>query len=298
MNGDQSAMQLWGKQYKQKPKWTSRNNAITIVKEVPYRVLQPNRSISFKGEKLTTNSQGLRDKEYLLDKNSNTYRYLLLGGSYEMGSGVANNQTYENLTEVSLNNSGRKVEILNTALGGYHIVENVSIAKKSIPKFVPDAIIYTAHTEEYERAIAKVVQLIKKQAIITDIELSEIIKRSGAKHNMSRLEVEHRLRPYRKDILKWGYQSIYDAAKEGNAKSIWLFLPALGDLVNVNELDELKSLAIDIGFEIIVLEDMYKGYSTEELSIAPWDMHPNAEGHQLIAKQLIEKLSQNLLDTR
>src|SRR5437762_12712529 len=55
------------------------------------------------GTPCTSNSLGMRDREYQKAKPANTYRIVLLGASNDMSTGVKDNQTYENLVEDTLN---------------------------------------------------------------------------------------------------------------------------------------------------------------------------------------------------
>jgi hypothetical protein len=45
-------------------------------------------------------------------------------------------------------------------------------------------------------------------------------------------------------------------------------------------------LAREAGFTILQLSGVYDGVSLRSLKIAPWDAHPNAVGHRLIADRL------------
>ena len=51
------------------------------------------------GTPTTSNRLGMRDREYEKIKPANTYRIVLLGASHDQGTGVNDDQTYENLVE-------------------------------------------------------------------------------------------------------------------------------------------------------------------------------------------------------
>ena len=65
--------------------------------------MKPNLNIPGLDHNFLSNQFGLRDKAYSKNKKVSVYRMALLGGSYEMGSGVSNNQNFEYLTEERLN---------------------------------------------------------------------------------------------------------------------------------------------------------------------------------------------------
>ena len=80
--------------------------------------LKPNQEIIFKNKPFSTNEFGLRDLDYALEKPVNCLRMALLGGSMEIGSGVADDETFENVLERKLNESKSykgidKIEIIN-----------------------------------------------------------------------------------------------------------------------------------------------------------------------------------------
>src|SRR5439155_20801549 len=59
----------------------------------------PSVSSVIAGAPARSNSMGMRDREYDKVKPAGTYRIVLLGASHDMGSGVKDDQTYENLVE-------------------------------------------------------------------------------------------------------------------------------------------------------------------------------------------------------
>jgi hypothetical protein len=61
--------------------------------------LQPNLDTLFKFEEFSTNSVGMRDREYSLEKPANTKRIVVIGDSFAMGSGVSDTENYPFLLE-------------------------------------------------------------------------------------------------------------------------------------------------------------------------------------------------------
>ena len=131
---------------------------------------------------LTTNAFGLRDKEYTKDKPENTYRIALLGTSYIMGSGVEDDEKVDVLVEEKLNARGDDLEyeILNFAVGGYGLLQQVDVVKKRVFDFKPDALFYVVQPSEIERSYLRLFQPIKKGAEIGYDKVEEVISASGA----------------------------------------------------------------------------------------------------------------------
>src|SRR6266567_3327371 len=90
----------------------------------------PSMSTVLGGVPCTSNSLGMRDREYDKLKPANTYRIVLLGASNDMGTGVKNDQTYENLVEDNLNSRVpvarySRYEILNLSVAADSILQRV-----------------------------------------------------------------------------------------------------------------------------------------------------------------------------
>jgi hypothetical protein len=57
----------------------------------------------------------------------------------------------------------------------------------------------------------------------------------------------------------------------------------------------LTGLATEAGFSVVNLTNAYANHDLETLIVAPWDRHPNAKGHQLIADHLYEAIQTKAL---
>jgi hypothetical protein len=67
------------------------------------RDLTPSVTVTNAGALATTNPFGMRDRDYTMEKPPGTYRMLLVGASHELGSGVKDDETFENIVEDRLN---------------------------------------------------------------------------------------------------------------------------------------------------------------------------------------------------
>jgi lysophospholipase L1-like esterase len=98
--------------------------------------------------KVSTNSWGIRGKEFSKDKEEGTYRILFLGDSMTFGWGVEDNQPYPALIEKYLNSPAppignyKKVETINAAFTDGFTVDDYYLYYKEIAsKFKPDLVI-------------------------------------------------------------------------------------------------------------------------------------------------------------
>jgi hypothetical protein len=263
------------------------------------RRLRPNTTLAQNGYTITINRWGMRDKDYALEKTPRTFRIALLGGSYEMGTGVGDGQNYESLLEEMLNNSDstlkayQHIEILNFAVPGYHALQHAWQAKHEIWCFQPDMVIYVAHSEDPRRLNGFFASLVSNGVPLHYHFLEEIKEQSGAAQTQSRDEIRNRLLPYNDTLLGWAYSEMAMQCIFHNTPIVWLYLPATADEVNTAERNRMQQQAKNLGFITVVLENPYGNTPREALQIGNGDTHPNAKGHELIAKAVYAKIIGN-----
>lgn len=269
---------------------------IIPVNNILQRKFKPNGIAKEENFTLTTNSWGMRDKEYALNKSTGTYRIALLGGSYEMGSEVNDGKNYESLLETFLNelliknDSIERIEILNFSLGGYHLPQQVWLMQNEVVKFNPDAVIYVAHSEDERRLNGFLASSIQNGVPLSFPYLTHIREKSGAEQSLSRNEIKDRLIPYSDSLFVWGYRSIAEHCRSENIAAIWLYLPATADIVVTAERSHQQQMAKDAGFRTILIEDPYLGVNVREIQLNENDSHPNENGHALIASKILSAL--------
>ncbi|MCZ6594938.1 MAG: SGNH/GDSL hydrolase family protein, partial [Bacteroidetes bacterium] len=92
---------------------------------------------------LSTNSYGLRDREYPLNKDSDTFRILILGDSYTFGWGVKIERIFPKLVEQDLNLEYTKprVGVINCGVYGYGTQHQYKFMRKYGYRLKPDLVI-------------------------------------------------------------------------------------------------------------------------------------------------------------
>lgn len=113
--------------------------------------LKPNLNVSYKFANLKTNSQGLRDEEYTIKKPVDTFRAVVLGGSFTFPSGVELKDAFHTLLEERLNNeySERKHEFINFAVPGYRINNKLATLKYKALRYDPDIILFMLDSSRF-----------------------------------------------------------------------------------------------------------------------------------------------------
>ena len=261
--------------------------------------LKPNKEIVFKNKKFTTNEHGMRDKSYSKAKPDNTLRIGLLGGSMEIGSGVADKETYENVMEQRLNKSGlftnaENVEVLNFAISGIHMPQHVPITEKKLRPFQPDVLIYTAHTSEIFRSLRKFSAGMRSPAAINEYPyLRSLAQELGINRSMSERDARLALEDYKEELYTWGLERIAKVCKEDNILPILIYIQTLGDDPVESEHIRIKEMAESLGFYFIDLHTIFEGVNQLDFATAIYDKHPNARGHKRIARYLINEFRSN-----
>jgi hypothetical protein len=177
--------------------------------------LLPSIQVTFKGATVTTNSWGMRDREYTLEKPAHTYRMALLGDSHTLGSGVNDEEVYSWLVEERLNrespvDGGLSYEILNFAVPGSGPIHKLATLEDRALRFRPDAVIY-AGTDLYEFkwAIRDLVSIshgepVPYPELLTITQEADVYKRL-----LPEAIVKNRLRPFVKQMLS----AVYDRGR-------------------------------------------------------------------------------------
>ena len=255
--------------------------------------LRPSLTSEYKTAPFSTNSFGMRDQEYALEKDSTTLRIALLGASYEQGAGVSNDEVYDAVLEDSLNAhlAGapyEKYEVLNFAVGGYSPVQNVELARNRMKAFAPDVVLYAMYSTEERRMLMQMENIVQENRTLQYPFLTNLIETSGAKPEMEKPEIRALLDPHKEDLLAWSFGEIAKASREMGAEPIALMLPTTRELEGIDPHWKgiLTNITEQAGFTVLGLDDAYAPHERAEVELAPWDQHPSVLGHQLVARRI------------
>ena len=117
---------------------------------LPYE-LRPNFDGWVNGKRFVVSSRGLRDREHELTRPPSTFRVVVVGASYGMGSGVTNEQIFHVRLEERLNRAatGRTWELVNMSVGGYSIGEILTVVERKALAWDPDLVLFTTSPSQY-----------------------------------------------------------------------------------------------------------------------------------------------------
>jgi len=284
------------------------------------RDLYPSKSVVWNGKQVTTNQWGMRDQEYDRAKAPGTFRIGIVGPSLVMGSGIADGETFEALIEARLNRAKPlpgydRYEILNFGVEGHALPEQVAMLEDRVFTFQPDlaiAVLYHPTRWWTERYVRKVVW---DRVDIPHPELRALLTRAGLggldngpgipfplarriaamvgiQSRMPTSESAARIRWITDEFVDLSILHYAQVTREHEVPAVLLALNAVIDDVP-KELPHLAAIR-QSGLPVIDLFHVYPEDQKAELRVAPWDEHPNARGHQMIADRLYDALVQQM----
>jgi lysophospholipase L1-like esterase len=251
--------------------------------------------------KIKINSQGLRDREYAIEKPNNTLRIISLGDSFTFGLGVENEKAYPDIAEEILNNNSKSkyYEVLNMGVCGHSTMEETELLKARGLRFSPDIVTIGYYTNDFENA-SRIYELrdVLREKYFNMIEKGEL--------NISSLDVENRINEesvniYREEIKNESFEEkisrvrnplkeINKLSKAYNFSVVLIIFPVY---LENNFKEELEKISEENNWcELGLSETFSKHHLYNETVYGEIDLHPNAYAHQKIGEALYEKLKE------
>lgn len=263
--------------------------------------LKPSHETEHAYVSIKTNQWGMRDREYTKEKPEGTYRIAILGASYEMGFAIEQDAIYENVAEQILNaklDGAASVEILNFGVPGYGLIQWVELCRERIWEFDVDAVFVTARTGDVFRSTGFLVKALHEDVPLPP-DLADLVERAGIEAGMSEAEIQRRLNRKRAlgpsfagQLYQSGYEEIVKQCEAHGAKPVWVFIPRSEPSDgNTAELKATqREFAVQAGMVILDVDGVFDNLDLKSIHVAPWDYHPNEEGHQRLGERLAEEV--------
>ncbi len=267
---------------------------VRVTGDVLRYELVPSYKGTFKGTSFSTNRWGMRDKDYAQKPPPRTYRMALVGSSYTMGGGVADDQTIDWLLEERLNAERRRpsdlrYEILNYSVGGYGILQNVAVTEKKVLPFSPNAVLLVLQSSERRRMVSFLSGLVRAGVPVEYPFVREKLQQAGVTREMEEPELRRRLSPFAVDLVRWSFQRIVEKCRQRGMVVVGILFPETGR----NRERELKATAgwaSEAGIPVLTLDGTYTGHPISSVKLSATDFHLNALGHRLVADRLYQAL--------
>ena len=280
------------------------------------RDLKPSRTAMWNGRSFSTNRWGMRDRDYAADKAGDTLRIAILGPSHVMGNGVADGETFEALVEERLNRElpgpFRRVEVLNFGVDGYSLPQQVALLEDRVFAFAPDFVIATHYQDNATMTEGFLIKVASQHIAVADPALRMILENGGLADmgdrglpvpfpwarslaqsvgiaaRMPSGEARSRARRMAPDVLAASFERFAAITRSHGIAPAVLALNVVLDEVPAEI--PLRYVIDRAGLPVFDLFDAFPPSRRPALRVAPWDDHPNADGHRVIADRLAPEL--------
>jgi lysophospholipase L1-like esterase len=248
------------------------------------------------------NSFGLRGPE-ISPLQDGQRRILFLGGSITLGWGVPEKDTVEARLERMLDDGGNSAQVLNGGVGNYNAERYVSRFFKELTPLDPTDIVvhyFLRDAEELPPGGGNILLRHSELAVTLWIAYHRLLDRHGEASL-----VEHYQRVYDPSapgfkVMQAKLRELADYARRNNIRIYLAMTPDVHNLVDYKfgfVHDIMRKIAETDGYAYIDLLPALLGHPPEQLWAMPGDPHPNAFGHELMAKAIFPVLARKSIAT-
>lgn len=270
-------------------------------------VHKPNGHAHVMGVDVDINSQGLRDREYSLEKPAGVYRILLLGDSTTLGWGDPLNETTPKILEQTLNAERvpgvERFEAINAGVGNYDTVQEVTYYETRGRTFHPDLVILVYFINDPEPVpVEKKGFLIDRSYLIAFLtnRFDGVLRRLGTRPDWK----TYYSSLYNDDLpgfqaCKAALKDLAVATRNDNTKLLVAILPELHQINNDYPFAAAHQKIKDVlAPEHVPVLDLIDGLRNHGPEITLWvtllDDHPNGKANALIADQMRDWILKDL----
>lgn len=258
----------------------------------------PSSSAILQSTEIRTNEYGLRGAGPISPRAKDERRILFLGASITLGWGVEESKTMTAVLERELGKSGTKVRVLNGGVGNYNAERYVGNFFHRLKPVDPTDIVvhyFLRDAEDLGAGGGNVILRNSELALTLWIAGNRIM--GGANEGTL---VDHYKRVY--DPQSEGFKTmraslaqLADYARQNGIRIYLAMVPDVHDLKNYRFKfvhDQMAGIAKELGYQYVDLLPAFGTLSAEEVWAMPGDPHPNALGHEIMAKALLPVLQQ------
>lgn len=259
---------------------------------------KPNLHLQGPGLGRTTNSFGMYDREYTVEKLPHVWRIALLGDSMALGPF---GQNYESLLEKHLNETHlthdiQKFEVLNFAIGGYRITQIMDAMSEKAARFRPDVyLVAITSVSVSHRWSYHIGHLLQRKVDLKYDFLRHVIADAHVQPTDSMETIDRKLKPYTPKVFEWCLQQMKEEASKQGAKMVILFIPEpIAPDVLAAGFAQARGITHKLDVPVIDLLDTFAAFQNLlDFSASRDDLHFNTRGHELVYENLYHKIAQD-----
>lgn len=268
----------------------------------PYGTLPPDNRMVYR-----INSIGMRGRDRSPDMSDDVVRIMVLGDSFAFGEGVALDDAFPSRLEKSLQEqapAGVRYQVLNAALSGYGITDELTRLRDYSPLVRPHAVVvaFTLNDPIPESDMVPFEDdLMNRMAassnsIRSPSALYELIStRRTNRQRTTDVEAWYRSFYVGERADRWTRASIDLAAMAAYCRehdialtvAVLPLIHRLDDHPFTDIHDKVTGFCNDQGIQVVDLLPVLKGIPDQELWVHPTDHHPNARAHGMMAEALV-----------
>ncbi len=266
--------------------------------------------IKFAPEFIELNQDGMKDRDFEIQKPRNTIRIAVLGDSFTFGSRIDDaDKIYPKVLEKKINErkTYKKYEVLNFALPGIETDEELELLKTKALKYDPDILIIGFYPNDI-RNIDPEIKSYKRFSLpyvgfwlrdcsylyyFVETRINKILENLNYIANYEETLMQAVNSDINKNYSKELFKNISKIAKENGMEVLIVNFPIIYNfdnypLLTTNEF--IQGIAEENEFCLVDMFEIYKEYDESELVISKYNAHHNDLGHELTAEAILSEL--------
>jgi lysophospholipase L1-like esterase len=280
-----------------------------------FELAAPNARGMFRGRPYRSNSAGFRGPEYAATTPPGTFRIAIAGDSFTMGEKVFEEEAYPAVLEKKLNavGDGRRYEVLNLGLSGLSIKWVMQRLEIGLNRFHPDLIVYgfTINDIEgpaYRESVPLEARVARQREYLATLESPSYLMRAirprleslrdtlfvGPGSYAYDLQENYFHNPQAWADFAAGLDRLATDAREEGVCAHVLIHTQVYELNFLHPFRNIYAKVADAakarGLTVTQSFPLFRGYDERAVTISADDTHPNALGHELLARALFEGL--------
>ncbi len=249
---------------------------------------------------IVTNSLGMVDREYPVERTPGVRRLIWVGDSLSRGLGAPFGRALEPQVEEWLNATQTDAgvtgyEVMNLAVEGYRLSQFVKVVAEALPRYRPDVVVVGLSDLSVTRIFGYHLARLLHDGI--DVEypyLRDLAARARLRADDTPRVSETKLQPYCDEFVRWCLTEIASEVRAGGATLVAVLVPAVGEGKRLAErfassraiVRELAIPTIDLVATFDDVDDL------EAVRVSPIDHHPNEAGYALLLTRMQAELRQ------